>query len=141
MKKIMKSTVISIGISTFIFCMIGIVFDMIYHGNFTMEGYSFTKMVSACILIGMGFGLPTVVYDKEAIPMPLQCVIHMGIGCVVYTIAAFWAGWIPADRGIGFCVLLVVAQLAVAFLIWFCFLKYYQRQAQNMNDRIREMNH
>ena len=44
-KDLAKSTVISIGMAMAIFCLAGIVFDVRYKGNFSLENYRFTKMV------------------------------------------------------------------------------------------------
>ena len=93
MKNLVKSTFISIGISLSIFCFIGIVLDMIYKGIFSLENYMFTKMVTGCVLIGLGFGVPSVIYQKDNLPMPIKILIHMGTGCVVYTIVAYSVGW------------------------------------------------
>ncbi len=30
-------------------------------------------------------------------------------------------------------------QLAVAFIIWFCFMRFYRREAREMNDKIQQM--
>ena len=64
-KDLAKSTVISIGMAMAIFCLVGIVFDIGYKGNFSLENYKFTKMVIGCVLVGLGFGVPTIVYRKE----------------------------------------------------------------------------
>ena len=138
-KEMAKSTVISIGMAMAIFCIVGIVFDIGYGGNFSLENYRFTKMVIGCVIIGLGFGLPTVVYRKDSIPMPIRVVIHMGIGCVVYTIVSYAVGWIGGARSVGQIVLTAVIQLAVAFLIWFLFMRYYRKEAKEMNDRIQAM--
>ena len=61
MKDLLKSIVISIGMAMTIFCLAGIVFDIGYKGSFSLEDYRFTKMVIGCVLIGLGFGVPTVV--------------------------------------------------------------------------------
>jgi len=138
-KEMAKSTVISIGMAMAIFCIVGIVFDIGFGGNFSLENYRFTKMVIGCVIIGLGFGLPTVVYRKDSIPMPIRVVIHMGIGCVVYTIVAYAVGWIGGAGSVGQIILVAVIQLAVAFLIWFLFMRYYRKEAKEMNDRIQAM--
>ena len=42
-KELIRSTVISIGMAMAIFCIVGIVFDVKYAGNFSLENYQFTK--------------------------------------------------------------------------------------------------
>ena len=139
MKDLAKSTVISIGMAMAIFCLVGIVFDIGYKGNFRLDNYRFTKMVVWCILIGLGFGVPTIVYRKDSIPMPIRVIIHMGIGCVIYTIVAYAVGWIGGSATILQGIIIAAIQLAVAFIIWFLFMRYYRKEAKKMNERIQDM--
>ena len=136
---LVKSTVISIGMAMAIFCLVGIVFDIGYKGNFNLDNYRFTKMVVGCVLIGLGFGVPTIVYRKDGIPMPIRVIIHMGIGCAVYTIVAYAVGWIGGSATISQGIIIAAIQLGVAFIIWFLFMRYYRKEAKKMNDRIQEM--
>lgn len=138
-KDLVKSTAISIGMAMTIFCLVGVVFDVGYKGNFSLDDYRFTKMVAGCVLVGLGFGVPTIVYRKDNLPMPIRVIIHMGIGCVVYTIIAYAVGWIGGSATIGQGILIAAIQLAVAFLIWFMFMKHYRAEAKRMNDRIQAM--
>lgn len=138
-KDLVKSSVISIGLAMTIFCLVGVVFDVGYKGNFSLDDYRFTKMVAGCVLVGLGFGVPTIVYRKDNLPMPIRVIIHMGIGCVVYTIIAYAVGWIGGSATIGQGILIAAIQLAVAFLIWFLFMKHYRAEAKRMNDRIQAM--
>ena len=138
-KDLVKSSVISIGMAMTIFCLVGVVFDVSYKGNFSLDDYRFTKMVAGCVLVGLGFGVPTIVYRKDNLPMPIRVIIHMGIGCVVYTIIAYAVGWIGGSATIGQGILIAAIQLAVAFLIWFLFMKHYRAEAKRMNDRIQAM--
>ncbi len=96
-------------------------------------------MVVGYILAGLGFGVPTIVYRKENLPMPISVLIHMGIGCVIYTIVAYAVGWISGSATIAQGIRIAVIQLAVAFLIWFLFMRYYRDEAKKMNDRIQAM--
>jgi hypothetical protein len=138
-KDLVKSSVISIGMAMTIFCLVGVVFDVGYKGNFSLDDYRFTKMVAGCVLVGLGFGVPTIVYRKDNLPMPIRVIIHMGTGCVVYTIIAYAVGWIGGSATIGQGILIAAIQLAVAFLIWFLFMKHYRAEAKRMNDRIQAM--
>ena len=92
LKDVLKSTVISIAMALTIFCLIGIAFDIAYGGNYSLGNYGFTKMAVGSILVGLGFGVPTVVYHNEKLPQPIKVIIHMGIGCVIYTVVAFILG-------------------------------------------------
>ena len=138
-KDLIKSSVISIGMAMTIFCLVGVVFDVGYKGNFSLDDYRFTKMVIGCVLVGLGFGVPTIVYRKDNLPMPIRVIIHMGIGCVVYTVVAYAVGWMGGAASLGKGILIAAIQLAVAFLIWFLFMKHYRAEAKRMNDRIQAM--
>ena len=138
-KDLLRSTVISIGMAMAIFCLVGIVFDIGYKGNFSLDNYRFTKMVVGCVLIGLGFGVPTIVYRKDGIPMPVRVIIHMGIGCVVYTIVAYAVGWIGGSATLGQGIIIAAIQFAVAFVIWILFLRYYRAEAKKMNEKIQAM--
>ena len=138
-KDLLKSIVISIGMALTIFSLVCIVFDIGYGGNFSLEGYKMTKMVIGCIIVGLGFGVPTVVYRNDSLPMPVRVLIHMGIGCVVYTIVGFAVGWIGGSATLGQGIAIAAIQLAVAFIIWFCFMRFYRKEAREMNDKIQQM--
>lgn len=139
LKDILKSTVISIGMSLTIFSLVCLVFDIGYGGNFSLEGYRMTKMIIGCVIIGLGFGIPTIVYKNDSLPMPVRVLVHMGIGCVIYTIVAYAVGWIGGSASFGQGIAIAAIQLAVAFIIWFCFMRFYRSEAKRMNDKIQQM--
>ena len=139
LKDLIKSTVISIGMSLTIFSLVCIVFDIGFGGNFSLEDYRMTKMIIGCVVIGLGFGVPTIVYKNDSLPMPVRVLIHMGIGCVVYTLVAYAVGWIGGSASIGQGIVIAAIQLAVAFIIWFCFMRFYRSEAKKMNDKIQQM--
>lgn len=138
-KDLLKSTVISIGMALTIFSLACVVFDLIYGGNFSMENYQLTKMVIGSIFVGLGFGIPTVAYNSEKLPMPIKVIIHMGIGCSVYTAVAYAVGWFGGAVSVTQGLLIAGIQLLVAFIIWFCFMRYYRNEAKRMNEKIQAM--
>lgn len=138
-RDLLRSTAISIGMAMTIFCLAGIVFDIGSKGNFSLDHYRFTKMVAGCVLTGLGFGVPAIVYRKESLPLPVRVIIHMGTGCVVYTVTAYAVGWIGGAATIGQGIMIALVQLAVAFVIWLLFLRYYRAEAKKLNDKIQEM--
>ena len=138
-KDLLKSIVISIGMALSIFSFVCVIFDIGYGGNFSLENYSLTKMVIGCIIVGLGFGVPSLVYRNESLPMPVRVLVHMGIGCVVYTIVGFAVGWIGGSATLGQGIAIAAVQLLVAFIIWFCFMRFYRSEAKKMNDRIQQM--
>ncbi len=139
MKDLLKSIVISIGMALAIFSIVGIIFDIMGGGVYTLEGYRYTKMVIASVIVGLGFGVPTMVYRSDKLPMPVKVLVHMGIGCVIYTIVAFSVGWIGGSASVTQGILIACIQIAVAFVIWFCFMRYYRKEADEMNKKISSM--
>ena len=138
MKDLLKSTAISIGISMTIFCVIGIIFDIICKGSFSMSNFGFTKMVLGCLFTGIGFGAPTFIYNRDNIPRPVQVLTHLGIGFTVYLAVALYVGWIPVSLGIAKCLLIIAGQLAVASIIWILFMMYYRKEAKEINLKLKE---
>ena len=139
LKDIVKSTIISIGMALTIFCLAGIVFDVAYGGNFSLEGYRFTKMVIGSAIVGLGFGVPTIVYNSDRLPQPVKVLIHMGTGCIIYTIVAYAVGWFGGSATLIQGLIVAAIQLIVAFIIWFCFMRYYRKEAKQMNEKIQSM--
>ncbi|MBR2561205.1 MAG: DUF3021 family protein, partial [Eubacterium sp.] len=52
---------------------------------------------------------------------------------------AYAVGWLGGSVTIGQGILIVAIQLAVAFVIWLLFMRYYRAEAKRINDRIQEM--
>ena len=138
-RDLLKSTAISIGIALALFCLSGIAYDIRDGGNFSLDNYQFTKMVVGCVIIGLGFGVPTVIYQNEKLPMPIRVIIHMGFGCTIYTIVAYAVGWMGGAATIGRGILSAVIHLGIAFIIWFLFMRYYRAEARKINERIQAM--
>lgn len=138
MRDVLKRSVIGIGIALSFFSISGIIFDIMADGHFALDDYYFTKMVIGCIIVGLGFGLPTIIYKAENIPMPICVLIHMGIGSIIYTIVAFSVGWAGSSNLLNNIVTIII-QLSVAFVIWAMFMLHYRNEAKRMNDRIQEM--
>ena len=137
-KDLIRSILISIAVSFSIFCIAGVVYDITGHGSFSLGNYGFTKMVVGCVIVGLGFGIPSMIYNNENLPMAVKVIIHMGIGCVVNTIVAYSVGWAGTPH-IGRAVLIVIMQIAIAFLIWLCFMCFYRNEAHRMNERLNSM--
>ena len=101
LRELLKSTAISIGLALAIFCCVGVAFDIGYGGQFRLDDYRFTKMVLGCLLIGLGFGVPSIVYRRDSLPLPIKVIIHMGIGCTVYVVVSLAVGWMGSSATLG----------------------------------------
>ncbi len=72
--------------------------------------------------------------------LTIFCLIgHMGIGCAIYTAVAFAVGWFGGSTTLVQGIIIAAIQLAVAFIIWFCFMRYYRKEAKKMNEKIQSM--
>ncbi|SFL58346.1 Protein of unknown function [Lachnospiraceae bacterium KH1T2] len=138
MREVLKRAVLGIGIAMCFFSISGMIFDIAGGGNFELDNYRFTKMVIGCIIVGLGFGVPTIIYKAENIPMPIRILIHIGIGSIIYTVIAFQVGW-ARTGGLWNSVIAIVIQLLIAFAIWFFFMLHYRNEAKRINDKIQAM--
>ena len=110
MKNLIKNTITSIGIALTIFC-----------------------------ITGLGFGLPAMIYQKDNLPMPFKIIIHMGTGCIIYTIVAYTVGWIGGTSSILHGIIAAIFQIALAFIIWGGFMLHYRNDVRKMNEKIKEL--
>ncbi|MBF1105180.1 MAG: DUF3021 domain-containing protein [Solobacterium sp.] len=132
---------VSMGIAAMMFIIVGVIIDCIFHGNMEMKNYAFSKMAIATVVIGLGFGIPAVVYDNEKLSLFTQTIIHMGTGCIVMTVTAYLVGWIPMNHGPLLMIAILLEEIAVAFGIWFLFYLKQKRLVTQMNQRISKINH
>ena len=139
MKQIIKGSLQGIGMAAFLFIVTSMINDLAEGGHFVLENYQMTKMVIGCIICGIGWGAPTAIYGKEELSVPMKRLIHLGTGCLIYTIVAFFVGWLGTNTNIWQKIMIIAIQLVIAFAIWFGFNLYYKKEAKKMNDRIHEM--
>ncbi|KRN51331.1 hypothetical protein IV49_GL000801 [Kandleria vitulina DSM 20405] len=139
MKKILSSVFASISLAAIIFCIACVIFDIYSNGEFVRGGYGITKMVIGTMFIGLGFGVPALIYDNENLTLGMRTLFHMGIGCTVLLITAFMVGWIPVKNGLWAMMSAIIGQLLVAFSIWFIFYLHNRRLAKKMNERIKKL--
>ncbi|MBR6477017.1 MAG: DUF3021 domain-containing protein [Lachnospiraceae bacterium] len=140
LKEMVRSAAISVMMSMTIFGIVGVVFDQVGKGSFSLDNYGFTKMMIACLVTGLAFGVPSVLYHVENVPVAVAAVIHLGIGLAVYFFAAAKVGWIPTSAGTVACVCTIVGMILVTLLIWVCFMAYYKSLAERMNRELQARN-
>ena len=139
MKGIIKGSLQGIGMAAFLFAISCMISDLAEGGRFVLENHQMTKMVIGCIVCGIGWGAPSVVYNREGLSGPVKVLIHMGIGCLIYTIVAFSVGWLGTETSLWAKIGIILIQFAIAFLIWGGFRLYYKQEAKKMNDRIQTL--
>mgnify|MGYP004674089885 CR=1 FL=1 len=89
-----------------------------------------------CIVISVGFYIPSLIYENEKLALWLRTLIHMAVGTVVYLLTAYFAGWMESDLG-GVALRLLIA-IGAAAVIWLCIFLYIKGQAKKINRRIIE---
>ncbi|WP_164129525.1 DUF3021 domain-containing protein [Sharpea azabuensis] len=138
-KQLMKSIFEGVSIACILFCLIGVIFDLIYGGTFTLTSYSFTKMVIGTMIVGLGFSLPTLIYENEKYSLLVQTLIHMSIGTIVMIIVGLYVGWIPLTHGLPTALCIILLEIATALMIWFIYYLQNKKLAKKMNERIKEI--
>jgi hypothetical protein len=101
--------------------------------SYPMQGF-------ASMLVGIGWILPTMVYESKKLSRPIQILIHMTVGFTVYFPVAFYMGWIPLEGGTPQILLEVLLALLISLAIWFCFYLYYRKEARDMNRKLHQIN-
>ncbi len=135
-KRTIRNTYTSLGISALLFCLMGVAFDFVYKGSFHLENYRFSRFVLCSLVIGLGFGLPARIYENDRLPLVMRSLIHMGTGCTVMLLASMAAGWLPVTLGTGVVISMVAEELTIALIIWSCFYLYHKRLVRRMNEKL-----
>lgn len=140
MVKVLKRITEGIVIGCTIFTIIGITFCLVNGTDTAFSGpdYGFVKMAICSMVVGLGFSLPTFIYDYQKITKSLQTLIHLSIGFIIFGLVAFYAKWVPIESGIKEIVVFVIISIVSTLAIWYCFYLYYKNEAKIINDDIRK---
>lgn len=139
MRKIISKTALGIswGFTILVFYMtVSAAIDADFFNNLTSS--EFIKHVICAAITGLGFTVPTIIYDNETVSRGLQVLVHLGTGFAIYIPVAFFAGWIPTEAGFLPVVISFAISVVFAMLAWLCFSLYYKKQAERMNKKIFE---
>jgi hypothetical protein len=140
-KEIISNLFIGLAGGCLILTLISIfAFSLGYEGYISDFMANYVKYSFVAMVIGVGFSLPSIVYEREDLSMPLKVLIHMGTGMTVYFLAVLYAGWIPASLGIGALIISLLIGISIAVVIWFGFYLYYREEALKINKQIKKMN-
>ncbi|MCI6088456.1 MAG: DUF3021 domain-containing protein [Absicoccus porci] len=131
MKQVMKSSWIGVSIALLIFVIIGIIFDQTHQGFLPLENYQYTKMAVGTIIVGLGFGLPSLIYDKEQIPYSMQVLFHLGIGCAILLITGYMVGWFTNLVG-------AFIEIGMSLVVWIGFAYHYRKEAKQINQQLKK---
>lgn len=136
--KILKNMLFGVAWGSTIFVVSGIIRALNSNVFFIETNRQFITQAMASIICGIGFCVPSIVYENEKIPMSLKVLIHMGTGLIIYLPVAVWIGWIPIKYGILPMVITILVMIISSFVIWGGFYLYYKMEAKNINEKIKE---
>lgn len=133
-----RRTKTTVAISSFLFLISSLIADLNMGGVYSVTGYSVTKMALGSLGIGLGFGLPCIIYTSEKLSRPVQISVQMLTGCTVMLAIAFLAGWIPTDRGLLPALLAILSMLLTAFVIAVLSYRRQKKLAERINRELEQ---
>ena len=134
---VIQRTKTTVAISSFLFLLGILIADLNKGGIYSASGYSVTKMALGSLGIGLGFGLPCIIYTNEKLSRSVQIAIHMATGCAIMLAIAFLVGWIPTDKGLLPVLLAVASMLLTAFVILIFSYRRQKKLAERINRELK----
>ena len=129
-------TKVTVAIASFLFLLSSLITDLNMDGAWSTTGYSVAKMALGSLGVGLGFGLPCIVYTFEKLSRPVQISIHMIIGCVVMLVIGFLVGWIPTEKGLVPALLAILTMLLTALVIAVISYRRQKKLAEQINREL-----
>ncbi|MCS4485870.1 DUF3021 domain-containing protein [Staphylococcus americanisciuri] len=125
MKKILKTTLMGIGISSSIMLMFIVIYDI--HMGF--------QDVFGVYLFGAICGFLPFVYDIERIPLPVKLLIHFGGSIFGFFIISSINHWVPfkSEALIGALVIFTL----IFLIIWVIFFIIVMQQSKKINTKLK----
>lgn len=137
-KKLIKSTLYAISVSLF-FTVLGLIGkEQGSGGMLDLGSYGFTKAMIATLLIGLGYGIPSLIYDLKSISIALKSIIYMctGVGIMILVFLKF--GFIQEGYGLGEILKMLIVPVIVAIIIWYANYIHYKKVAKIMNEKLKD---
>ena len=106
--------------------------------NVDFSGTTIINAFLGSIVVGWGFSLTGMIYDREDIAFPLQVAFQMGIGMLILFIVAVYLQWMPTNLGIGIIVEWIIIACIFAAISWCGFYIYYYLVARDLNSRLNK---
>lgn len=128
----------AVAISSFLFLLSSLITDLNMGGIYTASGYSVTKMALGSLGIGLGFGIPCIIYTSEKLSHSMQILVHMVTGCTIMLAIAFLVGWIPADKGLLPSLLAILSMLLTASIIAVLSYRRQKKLAERINRKLEQ---
>ena len=128
----------AVAISSFLFLLSSLITDLNMGGIYAASGYSVTKMALGSLGIGLGFGIPCIIYTSEKLSHSMQILVHMVTGCTIMLAIAFLVGWIPADKGLLPSLLAILSMLLTASIIAVLSYRRQKKLAERINRELEQ---
>ena len=106
--------------------------------NVDFSGTTIMNAFLGSIVVGWGFSLTGMIYDREDIAFPLQVAFQMGIGMLILFIVAVYLQWMPTNLGIGIIVEWIIIACIFAAISWCGFYIYYYLVARDLNSKLKK---
>jgi len=116
---------------------IGMIVALFQGETFQTSSSEFIKMGIGSMIIGVGFTVPSMIYENEKMAYALKVLIHLGIGLLIYLGVSIWLGWLPINLGLGGIMIYIFIAIAIAAFIWSGFFLYYRHEAKKINEKIQ----
>lgn len=104
--------------------------------NVNFDGTTIINAFLGSIVVGWGFSLTGLIYEREDIAFPLQVAFQMGIGMALLFIVAIYLQWMPINLGIEIIIEWVVIACIFAAISWCSFYVYYYLVARELNNKL-----
>lgn len=104
--------------------------------NVNFEGTTVINAFLGSIVVGWGFSLTGLIYDREDVAFPLQVLFQMGIGMTILFIVAVYLQWMPTNLGVSIIVEWIVIACIFAAISWSGFYLYYYLVARDLNSKL-----
>lgn len=140
-KHILYSIIYGAMIGFTIICMVELTITLEYGiDNIVFTGREIFNGVIGSFVVGQFFALPTIIYTRENMPLPLAVLVQMSIGFIgLFTIGAYLK-WYPTNLGIGPIISFIVISLILGFVIWTIFYLYDKKESEKINKKLKEIN-
>ena len=131
-----------LGIGAFVGCfivMLVMVFISLQIGpqNVKFTGTDVINAFFGSIVVGWGFSLTGLIYERDDIAFPLQVIFQMGIGMTILFIVAIYLKWVPVDLGWEPVISWILIACVFAVVFWLGFYIYYYLVARDLNNKLK----
>ena len=105
--------------------------------NISFSGTTIINAFLGSIVVGWGFSLTGLIYERDDIAFPLQVAFQMGIGMAILFLVAIYLQWMPTNLGYGLIIEWIIIACIFAAVSWCGFYIYYYLVARDLNSKLK----